>query len=164
MSAGRIPRHFALNDVIKRSLKAAGIHSWLEPVGLDRGDGKRPDGLTVMPFSEGRSLVWDATCTDSFSKTAIGETAYKPGSAATKAEARKRTTYSTLLSTYRFEPVAVETTGVLGESSARFIAELGKRISACTGDRRETQWLRQRLSIAVVRGNAASVLATKSID
>ena len=29
-----------------------------------------------------------------------------------------------------------------------------------TGDRREVSWLRQRLSIAVVRGNAASVLAT----
>ena len=93
-SAGRIPRHFALNDVIKRSLKAAGIHSWLEPVGLDRGDGKRPDGLTVMPFSDGKSLCWDATCTDSFSKTAIGETAHSPGSAATKAEERKRVTYT----------------------------------------------------------------------
>ena len=90
--------------------------------------------------------MWDATCTDSFSKTAIGETAYKPGSAATRAEARKRVTYSALLTTYRFEPVAVETTGVLGESSARFIAELGKRISACTGDRRETHWLWQTLN------------------
>ena len=140
------------------------MHSWLKPVGLDRGDGKRPDGLTGMPFSAGRSLVWDATCTDTYSKTAIGDSAHTPGSAATKAEARKRVTYKNLLTTYRFEPVAIETTGVLGESSTRFIAELGKRITGSTGDRRETHWLRQRLSIAVVRGNTASVLATGNAD
>ena len=98
-----------------------------------------------------------------FDPHCIGDTASSPGSAATKAEARKRVTYSNLMSTYRFEPVAVETTGVLGKSSARFIAELGHRITGSTGDRRETHWLRQRLSIAVIRGNAASVLATGNI-
>ena len=143
--------------MVKRSLKAAGIHSWLEPVGLDRGDGKRPDGLTVMPFSDGRSLCWDATCADSFSKTAIGETAIRPGSAATRAEERKRVTYQNLLSSYRFEPIAVETTGILGKSTAQFIAELGRCITSCTSDKRETHWLRQRLSIAITRGNATGV-------
>ena len=29
---------------------AAGFHSQLGPVGLDRGDGKRPDGITLFPF------------------------------------------------------------------------------------------------------------------
>ncbi|XP_029657503.1 uncharacterized protein LOC115231671 [Octopus sinensis] len=49
-SAGRAPRHAALNDVIQRGLTAAGIPSILEPVGLARGDGKRPDGLSTFPF------------------------------------------------------------------------------------------------------------------
>ena len=40
LSAGRIPRHSALNDVIKRTLDSAGLHSILEPIGLDRGDGR----------------------------------------------------------------------------------------------------------------------------
>ena len=40
LSAGRFPRHSALNDIIKRGLETAGFPSQLEPVGLDRGDGK----------------------------------------------------------------------------------------------------------------------------
>ena len=40
-----------LNDVVKRALAVAGMPSWLEPLGLDRGDAKRPDGLTVFPFA-----------------------------------------------------------------------------------------------------------------
>ena len=35
-----------INNIIKRSLDTAGLHSILEPVGLDRGDGRRPDGVT----------------------------------------------------------------------------------------------------------------------
>ena len=49
-SAGRIPRHSALNDVVQRGLSAAGIPSLLETSGLDRGDGKRPDGIRVYPY------------------------------------------------------------------------------------------------------------------
>ena len=113
-----------------------------------------------MPFSDGKNLCWDATCSDSYSKSAIGDTAHTPGHAANKAEVRKRHTYRNLTAQYRFEPVAVETTGALGESSGRFISELGRRITEKTKDKRETHWLRQRLSIAVIRGNAAAVLAT----
>ena len=54
-SAGRFPRHSAMNDVIKRALQKAGLPSGLEPPGLDRGDGSHPDGITVFPFSEGMS-------------------------------------------------------------------------------------------------------------
>ena len=61
---------------------------------------------------------------------------------------------------YRFEPVAVETTGVIGEGSSKFIAEIGRRIKQQTGEAREVSWLRQRISMAIMRGNVASVLAT----
>ena len=33
------------------------INSQLEPVGLDRGDGKRPDDITLFPFQSGKSLI-----------------------------------------------------------------------------------------------------------
>ena len=39
LSAGRLPRHFILNDIIKRALSSAGFNAVPEPVGLDRGDG-----------------------------------------------------------------------------------------------------------------------------
>ena len=70
-SAERLPRHANLNDVVKRALAVAGIPSWLEPVGLDRGDGRRPDGVTVFPYSRGRALCWDATCIDTFSQASL---------------------------------------------------------------------------------------------
>ena len=56
----------ALTDVVQRGLFAAGIPSMLEPSGLDCGDGKRPVGITVHPYSHGRCLVWGATCVNAF--------------------------------------------------------------------------------------------------
>ena len=53
---------------------------------------------------------------------------------------------------------------MLGPATANFICELGQLITARTGERRETEWLYQRLSIAVVRGNAAAVLSTAATE
>ena len=159
-SAGRLPRHAHLNDVVKRALAAAGVPSWLEPVGLDRGDGRRPDGVTVFPYSRGKCLTWDATCVDSFCASAIVGSAVDPGSAALNAEERKCGRYQGLTDRYIFQPVAVETTGVLGTSTLSFLRQLGKRITAQTGEKRETAWLLERISLAVVRGNSAAVIAT----
>jgi hypothetical protein len=61
-SAGRHVRHNAVNDLIKRALSSANIPAMLKPHSLCRDDGKRPDGLTVMPWANGRCLVWDFTC------------------------------------------------------------------------------------------------------
>ena len=41
-----------------------------------------------------------------------------------------------------------------------FRSRTGHRISAVTGDKRESEWLFQRLSMAIIRGNAAAVLST----
>ena len=158
-NSGRLARHANLNDVVKRALAAANMPSWLEPVGLDRSDGRRPDGLTVFPFSSGRSLCWDATCVDTFAPSHLTECAGRAGAAAEEAEREKRAKYSEIGLRHRFEPLAVETTGVLGPTSLKFVSELGNRIRQCTGERRETQWLFQRISLAVARGNAAAVLA-----
>ena len=157
---GRLPRHANLNDVVKRALTAAGIPSWLEPVGLNRRNSTRPDGLTVFPFSGGRSLCWDATCVDTFAATNLPECTGRVGAAAEKAERLKRRKYSDLSMRHRFEPLAVETTGVFGPTSLKFVSELGSRVRQRTGERRETQWLFQRISLAVARGNAAAVLAS----
>ena len=89
MSAGRFPRRSALNDIIKRGLEAASFPFQLEPVGLDRGDGKRPDGITLFPFQSGKCLIWNSTCTCTFSPGNIVSSAINPGSAATLAENSK---------------------------------------------------------------------------
>ena len=154
---GRLPRHAALNDIIRRALAAAGVPALLEPRGLDRGDGRRPDGITITPFSSGKSLVWDATCTNTFSSSHVTDCAVAPGAAARAAEQRKRTRYAALTQRYRFEPLAVETSGVLGPAISSLLTEIGRRITAQTGEKREACWLRQRISLAIIRGNTAAI-------
>ena len=56
-SGGRHHRHAALNTIISRALTTAGIPSRLEPTGLLRTDGKRPDGMSLAPWSSGKLLV-----------------------------------------------------------------------------------------------------------
>ena len=48
--AGRFPRHAAINDIIKLALDTTGFHSVMKPVGLDRGDGRRSDGIIVFRY------------------------------------------------------------------------------------------------------------------
>ena len=92
-SAGRFLRHSAINNIIKRSLDTAGLHSILEPVGLERGDGRRPDGVTSFPLKGSKSLVWDATCTDLLSTSNLCSTILNLGSASSAADDLKRRKY-----------------------------------------------------------------------
>ena len=108
LSASHFPRHSAMNDVVKRVLQKAGLPSVLEPPGLDRGDGSRPDGITVYSFSGGRSLVWDYTCVDTFAGVHLNKSAMEAGIAANNAEEHKRRKYSALAETHQFEPISVE--------------------------------------------------------
>ena len=63
-SAGRFSRHHNLNVLVKQALSSIKVPSVLEPNGLTRSDGKRPDGVTLAPWEEGKQLVWDVTCVD----------------------------------------------------------------------------------------------------
>ena len=63
-TSGRLTRHDHLSDIVLRSLTTAKIPATREPAGLLRSDGKRPDGLTLIPWCEGRCLVWDVTVAD----------------------------------------------------------------------------------------------------
>jgi len=82
-------------------------------------------------------LIWDATCTDTFAPFAVAASAKQAGAAAAAADKRKHRRYAELGRRYLFQPVAVETTGVLGQSTISFVKELGRRISRETGDGRQ---------------------------
>jgi len=51
--------HHAVNDAIACSLTLAAIPVSKDPSGLMRTDGKRPDGLTLIPWQAGKPLTWD---------------------------------------------------------------------------------------------------------
>ena len=156
-SAGGFPRHSAMNDVIKRALQKAGLPSVLEPPGLDGGDGSRPDGIRVFPFSGGRSLVWDCTCVDTFAGVHLNRSAMEAGTAANRTEERKRCKYAALVESHQFEPIAVETMGMYGEYTVVILRAIGRRLVEATGEPREANWFRQKLAIAVQRYNAFSI-------
>jgi len=81
-----------------------------------------------------------------------------PGSVATDAETDICQKYSDLLDNYYFQPVAIETTGVYGKSTAPLSCLAKKLVDIhIAGGPRERQWLHQCLSLAVVRGNTVSI-------
>ena len=67
------------------------------------------------------------------------------------------THYLSLCTTYLVVPVAMETLGAWGPSGLKFIGEIGKRIADNTGEKRSSSYLFQSISMAVQRGNVASI-------
>ena len=129
-SQGRLPRHSALNDIIKRALSAVNIPATLEPRGLCRSDGKRPDGVSIIPWSDGRCLVWDVTCHDTFAHSNIHLASSGTGLVANRAASLKCQVYAELQNKYNFIPIAVESSGSFGRDAISFFM-----ISACTLDK-----------------------------
>ena len=159
-SRGRHHRHAELNNIIHRAMTSANIPSRLEPTGMTRDDGKRPDGATLIPWKTGKPLVWDVTCRHPLSTSYIDTATGRSGAVAERAECEKQVKYSSLGSRYFFQPVAVETTGGMGPGTLTFVKDLGHRIFQTTGELRSTEYLLQRLSVAIQRGNAISFAAT----
>ncbi|XP_037044233.1 uncharacterized protein LOC119080104 [Bradysia coprophila] len=62
------------------------------------------------------------------------------------------------------QPPAFETLGCMGPETKKFIEKLGKIIKATSGEPRSMDYLLQRISIAIQRGNAACILGTLGTD
>jgi len=75
-----------------------------------------------------------------------------------QAEARKVIKYANFSHTYMFTPVAIETLGVWGPGETELAASIGRRIMETTEDTRLPYDFRQRIDLAVQRGNALSIL------
>ena len=153
-NAGRTQRHHYINDLVWRAVTKAGIPALKEPHGLCRSDGKRPDGLTLIPWREGRCATWDVTVTDTVAPSYVALSSTAAASAAEAAAQRKEDKYAELSKTHHFFPLAFETMGPINRDGLHFISDLGHRTSSITEDPRETSFLYQRLSVAVQRFNA----------
>ena len=149
-----------MNDLIHRALGAAGMPASLEERGLCMSDDKRPDGRTLFAWSEGLPIAWDYTNRDTLCQSYVGKTSKVAGKAAEIAEQAKLNKYQELSDNYQIIPVATETFGSWGSMGLKWIRQIGDRITARTGDKRETYSLLQRISLAIQRGNVASVLGT----
>ncbi len=159
-SSGRHSRHRAVNDVIKRALASADLPSTLEPAGASFCDGRRPDGLTHLPWKGGLPLAWDFTCVDSLAPSNIVACSSVPAAAAEKAYRAKEAKYIDLGSRFHVQPVAVETLGSWAVGSLAFVRDLGRRVAKTNREPRAGTFLFQSISMIVQKTNAASVLGT----
>ena len=121
-------------------------------------DGRRPDGVTMLPWSRSHSLAWDFTCVHRLAASHLSKGRQQGSSVATANEAFIRQHYNDIPSCYILEPVAIETLGGIGDSTWAFLRTLSHRIQEQTGEKCSFAWLRQRLSIALQRGNVACIL------
>ncbi|CAM1297964.1 Uncharacterised protein r2_g728 [Pycnogonum litorale] len=112
--------------------------------------------MSLVPWSRGRTLIWDVTCVDSYASSNISR-AQTPGGAA---EFRKVEKYNALSIDHAFVPLGFETSGTWGPSTRSFIKTLGQKVRSSTADRRAASFLKQRLSVVIQPGNSVCILAT----
>ena len=141
-------------------MRRAGIPSIKEPLGLLRDEDKRPNGVTIIPWSRGRCVAWDVTVPDTFVSTHLHLTSITPSAAADRAAINKKMKYQLLTQTHTFTPLALETTGAFNTEASKFLQHIGRRFTEATGDIKETTYLFQQVSVAIQRGNDLSIRGT----
>lgn len=145
-----------MNDIVCRALSSAHVPAQLEPSGLSRGDGKRPDGVTIAPWSLGKPLVWDATCPDTYAGVllfALLAGLQLPRGAA--GSYLKEQICSALIFLFPLPLKQLEFSVF-----TLFLEIAWQSLFRHSGDPKSTSFLIQRLSIAVRRGNAISIRGT----
>ena len=79
---------------------------------------------------------------DTFAGVHLNRSAMEAGTTANPAEERKRRKYAALVEAHQFEPIAVETMGVYGESTGVILRAICRRLVEATGEAREViTWL-----------------------
>ena len=96
---------------LHHALVSGGVSAVLEPVGVFRDDGKRSDGTSLIPWSQGLPLLWDFTCSDTPAPSNLSTSASGASWLANSAESAKITKYSSLTPSFHFSPLCVETLG-----------------------------------------------------
>ena len=125
MSDEEIKRH--INDIIWKAMRRADVPSMKEPLRLLRDDGKRPDGVTMIPWARRRRLAWYVTVSDTFTATHLPVTSLTPSASADKAAGKKPSKYHLLEQTHIFTPVAIETTGAFNAEALQLLQEIGRK-------------------------------------
>ena len=76
------------------------------------------------------------------------------------AECRKQRKYELFEDRFIVQPVGFETLGSWRPAARTFLSDIGRRIEQATGRERSSEFLRQRISMEIQRGDAASVMGT----
>ena len=104
--------------------------------------------MTIVPWSCGKLLVWDATCPDTLAMSYRGLATTAAGKVTAAAAEDMKTNHD---QAYLFMPVAIATFGPVGPKSLAFVKELGSRIRQDTGEEMATSYL---MHAAFVHGHS----------
>ena len=137
-----------MNDLVARAFTSAGIPSSKEPHGLVQSDGKRPDGLTLIPWKGGKPLAWDVTAVCTVAYSYVAATAREASAAAECAAELKISKYSGLEDKCVFQPIAMESLGPLNETACQ-IRRISGEESPPSQVTRESAFLFQRSSVVI---------------
>ena len=105
-------------------------------------------------------MICDVTVVDTVASSNVMMTSNKYGAAADQAESNKHNHYIDLKQNYIFTPLAFESLGSVGPETELFLKKLGKLMKRNSGEPRSLDYLVQRISIAIQRGNAICIRNT----
>ena len=164
-SQEKLSHHNSVNST-QHALTAAKIPSWLEPSGLHQADGKCPDGMTMVPWEQGKYLVWDATCRH-FLPVTLSKGSHRARRSCCTCGRRQDHAGSMHTWTTCFNSAQLlwrRVAPYVGPKLRDFLRELGKRLRMVTGEPRLYAFLMQRISVAIQIGNATSVMASLPVN
>ena len=128
-----------------------------------RDDGKRPDGLSLIPWKNGKPITWDVTVVNPLADSYIALAASTQCGVAEMAATKKIEKYANLPSGYIFQPLAFETLGAPSSSCADFLSDLGRRLKQPSGEIRSSEFLFQRVSVCLQRYNSVAFKGSFSL-
>ena len=115
-----------MNETISHALVSGGVPAVLEPVSVCHNDGKRPDGMSLIPWS------WGYPCSGTLPvQTPWPHLIYLllqvvPAGWQTLQSAKFRK-YSSLIPSFHFSPLCVETLGAWGSCARSLVRRIGSR-------------------------------------
>ena len=114
--------------------------------------------MTIGPWSKGKNPLWDVTASCTASNSYESNSSISAGWVAQRSADGKIKKYSSLIPKYIFVPLAFETLGRACIDATTFLKELAKRMEDVSGDPRERDYLQQRFSLAICKGNIQSII------
>jgi len=118
----------------------------------------------MVPWREGKPLTWDVMVVCPLAKSYIGDSATNAGSAAKAAATRKAAKYAGLQRTTHLPVCCRRKLGHDEHVSIQFLSGLGRKISAISGNDRETSYLLQQISIPLQRFSFTLLHGNRSDD
>ena len=141
-----------VNSCISSAFRSAGIPNKVEPNNFESEYGVRPDGVSLIPFRRGQCIAWDVSIPHPLCESHAPSN-NKCGQLACKVEHQKDKKYEPLKDRFHFSPIIIDTIGAYGAKTTQTIKEIGNKIRRKTGNQMASAHLRQKISIAIQKGN-----------